>query len=203
MRKKMWQRCHHRVYYCLLGAKGGLRNVSQHGSFLQIGTPACRQDHGGSPHWASQSLGWYQGRHGMRSKEKNLHPMATGYKLLWPHGRPQHAYRESPHPCHPVQPLDLEGIPLSWSTARCTLSSSWGCQEVSFLSSTSSVKDTEFRAGFFLHRRANNHHLGTMRAVRTGEGSRPNCKHGLESPWKERKHSSGKFCPERKTNFIS
>lgn len=93
--KKIQQRCRHREYYCLLGAKRGLRNVSQHGSFLQIGTLLHRQGHGASPCWASQCLRWCWGWHGMWGKEENSHPMGTGCKSLWPHKEPQCAYQTS------------------------------------------------------------------------------------------------------------
>lgn len=109
--KKIQQRCRHRVYHGLLGAKRGLRNVSQRGSFLQIGTLLRRQDHSRSPCPASRRLGWYRGWHGMRSEEENPHPTAMGCKSVWPHGEP---CRASLHPCHPLPPPDLEGPPPSW-----------------------------------------------------------------------------------------
>lgn len=145
---------------------------------------------------------------GCGARRKTRIPRPWGASLYGHTGSP------AEHPCAPA----TQSHPRTWRghlhpgsleehAASPTLSSSGGCREVSFLCSTSCVRDTEFRPQilffFFLHRPANSHHLGTMRAVRTGEGSRPNCERGLESRWKERKHSSGKFCPEKNQTSLA
>lgn len=179
-------------------------------SILQTGTLLCRQDHGRSSCWSSQDLRWDWGWCGSWSEEDNLQPTAVECKSLWPHGKPQSACRASPRPCTRSHPWTWRGHlhPDSTEkhTAYPTLSSSWECWDVSFLNCTSCVRDTEFRPqnqGGFLLTPANRHHLGTTRAVRMGEGSQPNCKCGLVRWWKEKKHFSGKFCPENQQTSLA
>lgn len=95
--KKIQQRRHHREYYCLLGAKRGLRNVSQRGSFLQISTLL----HGASPCWASQCLWWCRGCHGMWRKTHIPRAWAVSH---CGHTRSPSVPAEHPTACHTLDP---------------------------------------------------------------------------------------------------
>lgn len=86
-----------RIYHCLLGANRGLGDVSQHGSFLQIGALPCRQGKGRTPWWVLWEV---------------------GCKPLQPWRETQGARRASLCPSHPVQPPDLEGPSPSWSEGQ-------------------------------------------------------------------------------------